>query len=147
MDLAASVLERIVPDPQSADAFTLSKLRWSEANAGPGADALRYHRDLLRLRQADPVLAAFRRRRLPIETGVTGRTLVVKLESESGRRAIAANFGDRATVDLPFSGTARIVIHSNEAAYTGPDRPAPQLSGNRLEMPAHSAAFIEWSDA
>ncbi len=143
MGLDAASLAQIVPDPQASSTFEQSKLRWQETEGGPGAAALRYHRDLLRLRVTDQVLADFRRERLAIETDVVGRAMAVYLRSPSGMRTIVVNFGERATLPLNSSGEFRIVLHSNEAQFAGPDRRAPRPGAGRIELPPHCAAFIE----
>jgi maltooligosyltrehalose trehalohydrolase len=46
-----------VPDPQARETFERSKLNWAEINAGPHADLLAWHRQLIQLRRDEPALA------------------------------------------------------------------------------------------
>jgi maltooligosyltrehalose trehalohydrolase len=46
-----------IPDPQARDAFERSKLDWSEIAQSPHLELLAWHRQLIRLRRAEPALA------------------------------------------------------------------------------------------
>jgi maltooligosyltrehalose trehalohydrolase len=53
--LAAAEMQNLVRDPSAPSTFELSKLNWDDRSRNPEIVAL--HRDLLRLRRQDPVLA------------------------------------------------------------------------------------------
>jgi maltooligosyltrehalose trehalohydrolase len=132
----------LIPDPQDPATFERSRLDHGEATRGPGALALAYHRDLLRLRRSDPVLTAYRRERLPIEASASGAALTIVFSSRRGRRALVVNLGARHTISLEGAVNARVVIQSNEARFGGNGQPLG-LAGRRVATPAHTAAFLE----
>lgn len=49
-------IARTIPDPQSSETFTRSKLDWSEIARAPHTELLALYRDCLRLRASDPAL-------------------------------------------------------------------------------------------
>jgi maltooligosyltrehalose trehalohydrolase len=117
-----------IPDPQAETTFLRSKLDYSGSAREPGASALALHRDLLALRRGDPVLRAYRRRRLPLEARVEGDVLVVRLRAGENERALVWNRGS-APCSMPDGG--HLVVAS---------RPIDSTYG--ADVPPRAAAFI-----
>jgi maltooligosyltrehalose trehalohydrolase len=133
-----------IPDPQDPATFSRSKLDADEWSAGIGRLALEFHREVLRLRASDPVLAAYRLTRLPMVTAAAGETLVVTLEFDGARRWIALNLGGSATVELPGAqrdDSLEIVLHTDEARFGGAGWEAEVAEG-RVRLPAHTGVFV-----
>lgn len=94
-----------IPDPQSPETFTRSRLRWDERAAPPHAGVLALYRQLLALRSAEPALRSGRRdgfsvaalgegalvmRREPEREDASRFLLVVNLKGEIRRELDAA---------------------------------------------------------
>lgn len=126
-----------IPDPQAESTFLRSKLQEADRARPEGKLALAFHRDLLRLRQGDPVLAAARKGRCPIRVSVQGRALLVSIENESGRRFLAVNFGDGCeSFDAEGEG---VVLDSHETRFGGGE--TSRIEGGRLVVAAHAGVF------
>jgi maltooligosyltrehalose trehalohydrolase len=67
-----------IPDPQARDSFERSKLDWSELAAAPHAEMLAWHRQLIRLRRAEPSLADGRLDRVQAQFDERARWLTVE---------------------------------------------------------------------
>lgn len=129
----------LIPDPQAPETFERSVLDHLEARVGSGALAWAFHKAVIALRQRDPVLKAYRRERLPLETAVHGDALIVGFASPRGRRWIVANFGRARAVPVP--GATNIVFNSNDGHYGGRGI-APALERGTLNVPPRTAVFL-----
>jgi maltooligosyltrehalose trehalohydrolase len=137
-------LREAIPDPQDPATFERSKLNADEPRAGIGRLALEFHREVLRVRAADPVLAAYRLTRLPIVATAEGETLVLAFEFDGKRRWLALNFGRTASVALPGAqpgGQVEVSIHTDEARFGGAGWEVG-VSGGRVSLPAHTGTFV-----
>ena len=107
--LATSQMQAQVPDPGRRDLFDRSKLNHAEREAGPHAEALSLHRDLLRLRRHDPTIRAGQRRGA-IDGAVLGpEALVIRWFDPVDRgddRLLLLNVG----VELRLSVTAEPLL-------------------------------------
>ncbi|MEZ4479969.1 MAG: DUF3459 domain-containing protein [Dehalococcoidia bacterium] len=72
----------------------------------------------LNLRREDPVLRAYREKRLPIQTRARGRCVVLSFENAGSQLWAVVNLGERTTVDLGVDH-ATVVIGSNEGRFGG----------------------------
>lgn len=79
-----------IPDPQAAETFTRSRLRWAERELEPHRSTLALYTELLRLRRTDPVLRAAGRANLAVE--VHAEVLVIRRWLGSEERVLLANF-------------------------------------------------------
>src|SRR6185312_7279002 len=129
----------IIPDPQSPDTFTRSRLRIQEGESGVRKLARELHRAALDMRRRDPVLRAYREARLPIITRGGHRWGLVSFEAEGEQRWLAINVGE--TVVVPFPDTMKVLLHTGEGRFGG-NGFAPKLERRRLTLPGHSAALL-----
>jgi maltooligosyltrehalose trehalohydrolase len=80
-----------LPDPQAAQTFESSKLRWDERSEEAHRAVLELYRELLYLRRTDPVLQDPARERLQAEA--RGDVLVVRRALGADVRVLCVNFG------------------------------------------------------
>lgn len=103
-----------VPDPQDPATFETSRLDWAEPDKDLHARVLRWHRDLVALRRAEPDLRDDDLARVAVTAGPDW--LVVR----RGRFDVAVNLGP-APATLPVRDGARVVLAWADDATTGPD--------------------------
>lgn len=137
----------MVPDPGDPATFEVSRLDWSERRRR--ADLCSLHRDLLRLRREDPVLARQDRRML--EGAVLGpQALVLRYLTETeDDRLLVVNLGaDLSCVPAPepllapiTGGAWKLVWSSDHPRYGGPGITNP-LTECGWRIPAASAALF-----
>jgi maltooligosyltrehalose trehalohydrolase len=80
-----------IPDPQAAETFLASKLRWAELELSEHARTLALYRAALALRRTDPVLSSSGRAEL-LAQAVDGVLMVHRWRGNE-RRVLVANFG------------------------------------------------------
>lgn len=81
------------PDPQSVETARSAILDWSARDRGPGADLLRWHRDLLRLRRSSPSIARMRPAEIIVRTDPAAGWLVLDRAHADERTITALGFG------------------------------------------------------
>jgi len=86
-----------IPDPQALETFEASRLRWEERDQPGHHRILELYRDLLSLRQTDPVLRAAGRKNLRVEA--RGMVMVVRFELGHDQRALVLNL-DKTPIPL-----------------------------------------------
>lgn len=100
-----------VPDPQARETFERSKLNWSELKNDSHATLLDWHRQLIRLRKNEPVLANGRRDLVHTHFDEAAQWLLV----ERGPITIAGNFSKHSQQVPLRSGKHRILLASDPA--------------------------------
>jgi maltooligosyltrehalose trehalohydrolase len=125
-----------VPDPQAATTFQRSVLRWTEREAPEHARMLRWHRDLIALRRAEPDLRDDDLTRMSVTTGpasdVVGTGWIVV---HRGRFDVLVNLTGSAAV-LPCPDGASVVLAwCAVRTVDGPD-------GGGLELAGDGAAIV-----
>ncbi|MGE0600263.1 MAG: malto-oligosyltrehalose trehalohydrolase [Dehalococcoidia bacterium] len=133
-----------IPDPQAESTFARSILDEDDGSYGLGMLARGMYRHALEIRANDPVLRQYRLGRRPIRTASKGRALVLRFEGSVGVRWLAVNFGEQSEVVLAGARRAKVVMASNDGRFGGNGVP-PELLGDRLRMPAHSAVWVSQS--
>jgi maltooligosyltrehalose trehalohydrolase len=103
-----------IPDPQDAQTFARSKLRWDERAHAPHARVHRLYKALLALRRSDPVLRHAPSGPLHIE--LEGGLLRITRAHAGERRLLLANFAS-APLSAPCAGT--LLLASSAAADAG----------------------------
>ena len=78
-----------IPDPNAADTFERSRLRWDERGAGDHAAVLAWYRELIRLRHTHPELTDGRRDRAEVRFDEDAGWLTLR----RGRVTVAVNLG------------------------------------------------------
>ncbi|HET9187479.1 MAG TPA: malto-oligosyltrehalose trehalohydrolase [Acidothermaceae bacterium] len=99
-----------VPDPQDVDTMRRSVLDWTEVSRAPHDDVLRWHRELIELRRANPVLQTGRFPSVSVDE--PARLLVV----DHGPLVVVANFGS-AQATHPVEGE-RLLLSSAAASVS-----------------------------
>jgi maltooligosyltrehalose trehalohydrolase len=144
--LATEESQARLPLPHSEEVFAACKLDWAEALTN--AHVLALHRDLLRLRREDPVLA---RSGLRVETAVLGRsTLLVRwIGAPAGDRLLLVTLDARLMLGslpepllAPPAGAAWSILWSSEWPRYGGFGQPEVLSERGLELPARSAVLL-----
>jgi maltooligosyltrehalose trehalohydrolase len=115
-----------VPDPQSADSFARSKLRWEELAAPEHARLRDWYRSLIRLRAIEPSLTSAERPDVQVDP-VVSRVVTIR----RGAAIVHANCGaDPAR--LPFGAGSRLLLGSRGA----------EVSGDVLHLPAWGVGVL-----
>jgi maltooligosyltrehalose trehalohydrolase len=116
--------EEEVPDPQDPDTFTRSKLDWSEHERDPHSRLLRWYRDLLELRRAEPDLRDARLDR--VEVTWADR----HFRSDRGGFVVLVNLADESW-SCEVDGSVRLSWE-----------PDVEVKEGRVDVPAHSAVVL-----
>ncbi|MGI8609491.1 MAG: malto-oligosyltrehalose trehalohydrolase [Candidatus Dormibacteria bacterium] len=118
--------EDSVPNPQAADTFEASRLRWDEPGTEPHMATLKWYQALLRLRSNSPALRDGRLDLVAVDHDEDARWLVMR----RGEIELYCNFSGR-PIRLPASG--EVILASEEGT---------RLDGSGIELPPESAAVL-----
>ncbi len=113
-----------VPDPQDVETMRRSTLDWDEVSSAPHDDVLRWHRDLIALRRANPALRSGEFPTVSVEE--RSRVLV----ADYGPLVVVANFGAADAVHDPDE--ARLLLASSAAS----------IRDGLLRLPPTSVAIL-----
>jgi maltooligosyltrehalose trehalohydrolase len=130
-----------IPDPQSRETFEHCKLNWPELAREPHAGLIEWHRQLIRLRRTEAVLADGRLDSVRTHHDEIARWLVV----ERGPISVACNLGDHAQTIPLRAEKHRILLAScavenpvNGQLHLPPDSVAIlKLQSQQLQTPRH----------
>ncbi|HEX6289662.1 MAG TPA: malto-oligosyltrehalose trehalohydrolase [Herpetosiphonaceae bacterium] len=141
----------VVPDPQAAQTFERSKLRWAEIEQPQHAAVLALYRDLLRLRRSHPALR--RRDREALRAAALGdQALLLRRDGSEPQHMLLAIVNLGAALSCPIEPheadepTAwRVLLDTNSAGYGG-SAPArlsgDSASGQTLQMSAPGVVVL-----
>jgi maltooligosyltrehalose trehalohydrolase len=104
-----------IPDPCSSESFKRSKLEWSELLLEPHAELLEWHRQLIRLRRAEPELRPGALESVNVRFDEQARWLVL----ERGHISAACNFGSEPQAAPLSSGPYQSLLASNPSVAIG----------------------------
>lgn len=121
-----------VPNPQSADSFEVSKLKWSEVEQEPHRSILAWHRELIALRHSSPDLVDGRLEMVEASANENCRVLMVKRNNFE----IVCNLGGTSFAHQ-LRGHAELVACSE---------PNTGLQRDTLVLPGDSVAVIRHFD-
>jgi maltooligosyltrehalose trehalohydrolase len=137
-----------IPDPALESTFRESKLDWSEA--ARHAHAVSLHRDLLRLRREDPVIAAQDASRLDGATLSEHAFVLRWFDDDHGDRLLVVNLQHDLVLDPApepllapsFAAQWQVAWSSEESQYggSGAYRIVDELQ--RWRLPGNSATFL-----
>jgi maltooligosyltrehalose trehalohydrolase len=138
--------ERVL-DPADPKTFEAAKLDFKERESH--AAVLRLHRDLLRLRREDPVLASQARDRIDGAV-LSTRAFVLRFFDSSGDRLLLVNLGDELALQPapepllapPFGRTWQLVWSSDDPRYEGLGAVDP-CSDTGWRLPGESAVLLK----
>ncbi len=118
-----------VPDPQSEETFTRSKLNWSEPRSEPHAGLLDWHCRLIELRRSTPSLLDDDLTAVDVRFDEEARWIIV----ERGGITIACNLGTKPVeLDLAQSRRASVLMTSAHE---------PGAEGDAIRLPAESVTI------
>lgn len=124
-EFAAFAWQGEVPDPQAEETYRRSCLDWEEPEREPHASMLRWYRDLLRLRRAEPDLVDARLERTRVVFDEDARWLVVY----RGEAAVVCNLaGEEQGVPVDGAGRAILLASTPGARLTSPGALLPGAS-------------------
>ena len=131
-----------IPDPQAPEAFELSRLEGPDERDPRSRLIEAFHRSLIELRRADPVLRAYRAEKLPIAVELLDNSISVTFDGRTERRMLVLNL-ERNAVELELDDVtnASVLFNSDDGQHGGFGRPA-ELLGATLSVPGQSAAFV-----
>ncbi len=120
-----------IPNPQNAEAFHNSKLRWEEIEREPHALILSLYRECLALRRKE---AAFR----PFDRGSchashSGDTLHLSWQDDNGEWLLVTHLGSEAT--LPLGRSWQWVLSSEEIRFGGSRAACSQINSVTFDGP------------
>ena len=133
-----------VPDPQAAETFERSRLRWEEREQEPHRGVLELYRDLLVLRREHPALRD--RARVSFEAAAAGGALLLRRQTaEADPLLLVVSLGGPATLDLAeqprlAGGEWKIYLDSEDERYGG--RGATSLEGTTLTIDGPRALVL-----
>lgn len=119
-----------VPDPQARETFERSKLNWAECSVGHHAEMLAWHRQLIRLRQAETSLNDGRLELVTTRFDESARWFVL----ERGPVCVAINLADK-TQRVPLPSRAHQLLLASEHGLA--------LSANGMTLPPDSVAITK----
>lgn len=134
-------IRRLIPDPQAPETFVRSKLRLDEADLGLGRLCADLYRELLHLRHGDPVLRAARTDRAPMRAVAAGRAVLVRIETDAVRRAIAVNLGEEQELGSEGLAGMEIALHTGEPRFGG-NGLEPHIGNGTLTVPPSCGAYL-----
>jgi maltooligosyltrehalose trehalohydrolase len=123
-----------IPDPQSPETFTRSKLDWAEIAKEPHASLLQWHRELIRLRKHSPELTDGRLDRVAVRFSEDEQWLTM----QRGGIAILCNLNPK-TQHVPLANASRY----NSLLQSGGEL---NLAVDSTEMPPESVAILRARD-
>lgn len=120
-----------VLDPQAEETYRLAHLDWAEQERGAHAQTLSLYRELIRLRQTDPVLR--NRDRAKLQAGSIGNDLLwVRTQTDAGERVVLWNLSAADlkldTLPLPFELPDGVLLESEAVPPASPTRREQQKS-------------------
>jgi maltooligosyltrehalose trehalohydrolase len=139
-----------IPDPQSADTFQQSKLRWEERTKQPHVGILALYRELLALRRSHPALAERGRAAFAVACVAPGVLAMRRTGEKDAAVLLVASFDGAAQVDLartfetraPGGKPWKVWLWTEDRRFAG-DGGEVKLSGKGvLEMPGPGAVVL-----
>jgi maltooligosyltrehalose trehalohydrolase len=118
-----------IPDPQSEETFTRSRLKWSELSDEPHASLLQWHKDLIALRRSRSELSDGNLNAVGVQFDERAQWLVL----ERGALRIVCNLG-REPVEVEIGSGAQVLLASDESI---------SLSGTNIKLGPDSVAVLQ----
>ncbi len=132
------------PDPQDADTFNRSKIRWEKRTTGGHAAMLGFYKQLAALRRTTPALSRPVNDNLDVDE-LTEKVLCMRRWAGDSHVLVLFNFGDDAgslTIPLP-PGAWKKVLDSADPKWRGPGGLLPEeiVPGRGVFMKGRSIAL------
>jgi maltooligosyltrehalose trehalohydrolase len=164
---ASPASQAALADPGDQRTFAAAALDWQELARAPHDEALALHRDLIRLRKRDPVIAAQGRGGVTIDGAVLGpECLLLRWFVDGGAPGAGTDAGGGAPADdrlllvnlgpelrlrpapepllaPPPGGRWRLLLSSDDRRYGGPGAVAPESEEEGWVVAAHAACLLQ----
>lgn len=124
-----------IPDPQSIETFTMSKLQWENRYTGKNALLLDLYKTLLELRREIPALKNYDRNSVEVHGADEDKVIIMKRRDGESRLLMAMNFNSSdTTVFANFEdGRWKKIVDSSDVNWGGPGSQCPDVVDNRYE--------------
>ena len=130
------------PDPQSAETFRASKLRWDRRGEGNHAVLLRYYRKVIGLRKTLPPFQVLRWEGCDVHLVEGKEILVMRRTADTKEVAVVLNLiREDVTWIIPsWSGVWTVELDSASSDWNGPGTSLPSTikAGDQLNLRSHS---------
>jgi maltooligosyltrehalose trehalohydrolase len=131
------------PDPQSAETFLKSKIRWEKRNEGRHKVLLDYYKNLIKLRRDIPALSNLDKNSLDV-VGLEDEKLLLMRRWQDGSEVFSVfNFNDvDARLAAPLTaGVWKKILDSSENIWNGPGTLLPDRITQGEEMAVKSQSL------
>jgi maltooligosyltrehalose trehalohydrolase len=140
-----------IPDPQAAETFRRSLLRWAESAGPPHRQVLELYRELLDLRRSHPALRERSRDSFEVRA-VQGTALALVRRARSGEALVLvcsfegplALATDDLPLGMPSDDVRRVRLWTEDERFGGAGK-LPSLAEGRLRLPGAGALVLEVS--
>lgn len=148
--MAAALKVERLPAADARETFDASKLDWTCMERGAHRQALAMHRELIRIRNEDPVLAEIEHGTYDGAVLSADAFLLRYFSEEHGDRLLLVNFGGMLRLDPapepllapPCAGDWKLVWSSEDPAYGGGGTPALNWREDNWILPPRAALFL-----
>jgi maltooligosyltrehalose trehalohydrolase len=140
-EFAAFHAEGEAPDPLAEDTFLRSRLQWELRNQEPHATLLRFYKELIRLRRAEPALRILDRTGVSADADESDNTLILQRQAGGQVALCLMNFSKKvASLALPVVDSAWELRLDSAAPEWGGTSDAPRntLTGDTVELQPES---------
>lgn len=117
-------------DPQARETFENSRLNWTEISRSPHAELLEWHKELIKLRRAEPNLSDGRMESVGVNFDEKMRWLVIERNSI----VIVCNFSNELQTVIHCSGACNPVLLSKRET---------KISDGKIILPPESVAILK----
>ncbi|MGD6810001.1 MAG: malto-oligosyltrehalose trehalohydrolase [Candidatus Bathyarchaeia archaeon] len=124
-----------VPDPQSLECFTKSKIKWEKRNQGINSKIVGYYKTLIDLRKKVPALQTGKNRNIKT-VNTQNKALLIEKQKNNSKAYIIANLDkETQTIQTMLSGNFRKVLDSKSPVFGGESASLPETLSSNMKIP------------
>ena len=139
-DFSDAALRSLIPDPQAAETFLWSVLRWHELDREPHAHVLRLYRRLLEIRRTNAAWGARGRDSYQVEP-LDDHTLALGFLDDPWL-LIARLSGGPESIHLSVSGSVNVVLTTEDEAFVADPTPLRVREGLHVDFERPGAVLL-----
>ncbi|XHH08151.1 MAG: malto-oligosyltrehalose trehalohydrolase [Candidatus Bathyarchaeia archaeon] len=129
-----------IPDPQSLECFTKSKIKWENRSQGLNGKIAGYYKKLIELRRKVPVLQQCIERNLKTVTS-QGKALLIEKQKNNSKALIIANLSNETqTLQVRLDENIRKVLDSTDPIFGGSGLKLPEQPSASMIAPGYCFA-------